>query len=181
MEILGNFLGNEFQIGPLVSIFLSCYFFVGDGIKLVLMCQLELNLDGTFVLGLELRLCLLFSSSTENQSMLSCFICKGNNIIKLLYKVTDRGKASMTKLLTETGDKASLEKFKKSLFYHASSKLRILNTLNASSRKRVHDEQEGSRKKSKDYAPKTKLPKLAKINAFCSMSLLLFISITPIL
>ena len=103
------------------------------------MCQLELNLDGTFVLGLELRLCLLFSCSTENQSMLSYFICKGSNI-KLLYKVTDRGKASMTKLLTETGDKASLEKFKKSLFYHASSKLRILNTLNASSRKRVHDE-----------------------------------------
>ena len=77
----------------------------------VCMCvHWNLILDGTYVLGLDLESCLLFCYYTENQSMSSPFIWKENEINKLLTKVTDRGKDSMKKLLTETGEETSPER-----------------------------------------------------------------------
>ena len=61
------------------------------------------------------------------------------DINELLSKVKDPGKASMSKLLAEDGDKAPLERSKENLFYHGSCKRSILNTSKASSRKRVYD------------------------------------------
>lgn len=94
-------------------VFLSCYFLVQYGVKLGLTYALELNLDRIYVLGLELESCFLISSSTENQSMSSCFISERSNINELLSKVMDCSKALMTKLLTEVGEEASMERFEK--------------------------------------------------------------------
>ena len=69
------------------------------------MYALEFNLN-----GFKPRVMLSFSSSTENQSMSSFFICKESDNNELLSKVTDRGKASMKKLLAETGNEASLDR-----------------------------------------------------------------------
>ena len=69
------------------------------------MYALEFNLN-----GFKPRVMLSFSSSTENQSMSSFFICKESDNNELLSKVTDRGKASMKKLLAETGNAASLDR-----------------------------------------------------------------------
>lgn len=81
------------------------------------------------------------------------------DINELLSKVKDPGKASMSKLLAEDGDKAPLERSKENLFYHGSCKLSILNTSKSSSRKRVYDLRWGR------VAPKTGrvAPKGAKI------------------
>ena len=63
-EICREIVGNEIWTGPLTLVFLSCYFLVEYGVKLGLMYALELNLDRTYVLGLELESCFLISSST---------------------------------------------------------------------------------------------------------------------
>ena len=114
-----KFWAMKIRIGSLVLVFLS--------IKLVLVLALEYNLDRIYVLGLDSASYFLFSSPTENQRKLSCFICEENDITEILSKVKDRGKASMVKLLTEAGDKTALERFKENSFDHASCKLRILN------------------------------------------------------